>query len=291
MKTALNIFLLFVINLIYPQDDKINDSTIVWNENSPLSWNDFKIKKNDIVKNGLQYGAGVSSSVKVDFKYNTKNNSYEYIINAVTYPYSSVSIVKYEDDYSLQHEQLHFDIVKLFAIKMEEEYKKYDNINDYRIVYDSIIDELDRTQALYDKETAHSILVFNQKIWEFKIHKALQKYGYYEEKVDANKCKGFQKGKYRYEFENDTAFIERKDSIQYVTYKQSGMKLKQKIKWLSDCTYLVYHTDYIFTPKYTNKFSDEKILVKVIKIENNVYKIERISDKYNEIHLLKVIKL
>jgi len=289
MKITLYILILFFFNLIYSQYNKNNDSIIIWNEKRPLTWNDFKNKKNELNIKG-EAGA-LSASVKVNLQYDSSKNTVIYEIFAVAYPNISWSVVKYEDNYGLEHEQLHFDIVKLFSIKMEKEFKKYDNINDYRRIYDSIINVLNKTQDQYDKETAHSILAFNQKMWEFKIRKALQKYGYYKPKFDTLKCKKFHNGKFKYLFENDTVFIERKDSIQFVTYKQSGLKLKQKIKWLSNCAYLAYHTDYIYLPEYTNKFPDEKILVKIVGIKNNVFNVEYVSDKYNKIYLLDIHKL
>jgi len=286
MKNITSFFLIIsAINIFYPQISQIDDSIIVWDEKRPLTWNDFKIKEKDLNKNGE--AGKVSLNLKIIFKYDAINNL-QYEIIPMVNPYKSSSVVKYESNYGLQHEQLHFDIVKLFAIKIEKLYKKYNDIKNYQRIFDSISTELKKTQIKYDKETAHSILAFNQKLWEYNIHNELQKYDYYKIKFNTNKCKNFHNGNYKYEYEGDTVYIKRKNNVQFVTYKQSKLKLKQKIKWLSNCVYLVYKTDYIFLPKYTNFFPNEQILVKVINIAGNVYKVEYVSDMYNELHVFNV---
>lgn len=84
------------------------------------------------------------------------------------------------DEALLAHEQVHFNIVEIYAriIKRKlEAYKKQGNITENGIlkIINSLLAEKDRMQILYDKETNLSRNIPVQKKWSDKVHQLIDK--------------------------------------------------------------------------------------------------------------------
>lgn len=83
-----------------------------------------------------------------------------------------------KDDYALEHEQLHFDITWLVALRFQQRIKSmelstedYDSIIQYQ--YIESFREMNRLQEMYDRETNHGQDSLAQKRWKTNIGEAL----------------------------------------------------------------------------------------------------------------------
>ena len=82
----------------------------------------------------------------------------------------------YRNDYILNHEQKHFDISFIYAMKFIDELKRqstltYEIINE---IYSKIFDEWTAFQNKYDEETKNSVSKEMQLIWDQKINQQLK---------------------------------------------------------------------------------------------------------------------
>lgn len=178
MSKSFTFLFLFLSNIIiYSQNDifESNDSIIIWNKNRALKWNDFKVAKKDSLlhRQGSYYAITATELFVVSKK---KKRKKEFFVYSIFWKYDSHVIMKTEE--LLRHEQIHFDIVELFARKLRKEYKNNEEslVEKYELIYTYITEELDNYQSLYDFETNHSKNIVKQKEWEEKIKKELIEY-------------------------------------------------------------------------------------------------------------------
>ena len=87
----------------------------------------------------------------------------------------------HKTDYILSHEQGHFDIAEIFARKLNKKMSEYrfdkkTYQKDLNKIYHDILDEKEKMQNDYDKETNHSINKEKQAEWLKKIAKMLEEY-------------------------------------------------------------------------------------------------------------------
>ena len=148
--------------------------TIQWRSNYKLKWKDFQgmTDSNSIGDAGTSSGFGYKSSFYKDSVL---------IFNVYAVFFKNVSWVKsnYMDPSILNHEQGHFDITEVFARKLNIAFKKH-KFNkaimqkDAEKIYNEVKTNANMTQALYDKETMHSINDRKQKEWDIKIARWLK---------------------------------------------------------------------------------------------------------------------
>ncbi len=155
--------------------DKIAEAssdTIYYNVNRKLTWNDFKGKP---VMN--HFGGAVTAS---GFAFNADMNMRGTEVNLNIYVFTffdkkaSWKKANINSEYHLVHEQHHFDITRLSAAKLCEEYKKANfTLNNYQellsSVFDKVFKENSALQNQYDNETHHSINKITQLYWNSKI--------------------------------------------------------------------------------------------------------------------------
>ncbi|WP_374948653.1 hypothetical protein [Mucilaginibacter sp.] len=160
--------------------EPLEGDTIYYHTNRPLKWTDFQRKPKLTGNHGAEIFAslGYAESVEVI------NGIVQVKIALKVYAPKSACWVRddVKDAYGLNHEQRHFDIVKLVA----EHFKKailaenltvanYDGpIN---MAYFDALREIDKLQKQYDGETNHSINSYQQQLWADKIDKELQQLG------------------------------------------------------------------------------------------------------------------
>jgi hypothetical protein len=160
--------------------EPVEGDTIYYSTNRPLKWTDFQQK----AQPGNNHGAEIFASLG----YNEHVELVKGVINVKlelkVYAPKSACWVRggVNDAYSLNHEQRHFDIVKLVA----EHFKKavlaeklsvtnYDGpIN---VAYFDALREIDKLQKQYDGETRHSMNTYQQQLWNNKIDQELQELG------------------------------------------------------------------------------------------------------------------
>jgi hypothetical protein len=162
MKKILNIFLINF--LIFNTTNYLTAQSIIpWTKETKLEWDDFKAPPNTDI-----YGYALTSykieiqpeEVSVDNNNNIQNYKSLHVI-ANFYPHHSW--VFKQDNYLLKHEQLHFDIAGLYALKMNLEFEelkknKIADFDSYMLVYKKLWSECRSTQKKYDKETKHGLL-------------------------------------------------------------------------------------------------------------------------------------
>ncbi|MBU2927306.1 DUF922 domain-containing protein [Winogradskyella psychrotolerans] len=163
---------LFLSTPLYAQD------TVEWSRDRKLNWSDFKAAPNlDIVAYALtSYKIEIlPSDIMVDADENIQD--YE-ALTVVANFYKEHSWVYEKSAYLLLHEQLHFDIAALYALKIQAEFEKLKaekntNYNSYVSIYQELWAECLKTQTSYDKETQHGQLVAINDTWIDKINEQI----------------------------------------------------------------------------------------------------------------------
>jgi hypothetical protein len=171
-----NVKLAKAVNVVFSDfEEKPEGDTIYYSFNRPLTWNDFQSK----IGNN-RYEAEVFPTIGYDER--TEINKGVIIVHLavkVGLP-KSASWVKdgYQNALALNHEQRHFDIVKLVAEHFKQKIKaqtlpvgNFDGpIN---MEYLDTYREMDSLQNLYDGETRHGTDQSAQQRWNEKIDKEL----------------------------------------------------------------------------------------------------------------------
>lgn len=130
-----------------------------------LKWTDFKVKQsadNTVSESVTAIGYNYDGDSKVDVFCTFDRNESYVVPNAKT-------------DYILNHEQRHFDITYIYAVKFVNELKILSVVNDLEIekLHSRIIEEKGRMQDKYDNETENSENRQLQSEWDVKIEKLL----------------------------------------------------------------------------------------------------------------------
>lgn len=155
----------------------VNSDTIYYNVNRKLTWNDFK---GIPVMN--HFGGAVTAS---GFAFNADINMIDSKVNLNIYVYTffdkqaSWKKPTVNSAYHLLHEQHHFDITRLSAAKLCEDYKNANfTMANYQQLLSSIFDKVFKEnsdlQNQYDNETDHSINTVVQEEWNNKIDLAVK---------------------------------------------------------------------------------------------------------------------
>lgn len=168
------IFIFFEFTFYSYSQDKMkieNDSIILWSENRQLTWKDFKGKINALDDNS---GFSARSSLNLQVIPSKK-----FGFNLLTRFKKNKAWSKSQDLSLLRHEQLHFDIMEIFARKVRKCFfeMKENNLKDtnlYFKAYNEIFDNYEIFDRLYDTETNHGQIIEKQKEWEEKIAKELE---------------------------------------------------------------------------------------------------------------------
>jgi hypothetical protein len=143
---------------------------ITWNEKRKLVWDDFKAapqKWGDVA---------ALTATHLGFSYKMSNGKVSFTIECRFEKNKSWGLVKNEN--ILSHEQGHFDIAEIFARKLFKAVSAYEfNRNTFQKdlddIYQSIVNEKEKYQQLYDDETNNSINKTNQELWLKKIKDGL----------------------------------------------------------------------------------------------------------------------
>lgn len=163
------IYLLFgSLAFVLPQEE-----SIIWSKDHQLTWSDFKGKPLNDSPNGAMSNVGTA------LHYECKNNLLVFRIESLFYPKKSWVNVGDKIPSTLEHEQLHFDIVEVYSRKLrkiitETKFKGKKFKAQYEELYKSVEIEKDQVQELYDKETTSPRNEIKQKEWLEKIAKELE---------------------------------------------------------------------------------------------------------------------
>lgn len=142
------------------------DNNISWTESRKLTWSDFQGKPDA----SSPFKAKTESNL--DIRISTKGM--EATITMQTSFSKKASWVKTETDLLLKHEQTHFDIAELWTRKFKQKLKgKTFPVKSFQSTLNQLHRDIQREgkamQAMYDKETDHSINEKEQEKWTKKI--------------------------------------------------------------------------------------------------------------------------
>jgi hypothetical protein len=162
---------LFSSAALFAQDK--DEEVIKWSVSRKLSWADYKASPDP------DSDAAASTTTYLGISYNITSNSFSYKIESSFSKTRSWGLHK--TAYILSHEQGHFDIAEVFARKLHRQMSAYKfNKNTFqrelKKIYQDILDEKEKMQNDYDKETNHSINKEKQEEWLKKIEKMLKEY-------------------------------------------------------------------------------------------------------------------
>jgi hypothetical protein len=155
--------------------EKPEGDTIYYSVNRPLRWDDFLDKPR-----GSKYAASVFPSFGFAEKTEIANGVIKVRLEMKTYVPKSGCWVKdfSRDDYTLNHEQRHFDIVKIIEKQFEEKIRatklpvtNFEGIINYQFY--NYFGEMNHMQDQYDDETRHGINTAAQERWNQRIDQEL----------------------------------------------------------------------------------------------------------------------
>lgn len=152
--------------------------TVFYSSDRPLTWADFRDRPGT-----SKYAAAVFPSFAQDGKREIRNGIIHVQLVMKVYVLKDASWVKEgaRDEYALNHEQRHFDIVKLVAERFKRKVladtftvEDYDGQIGYLFL--ESYREMNRLQDQYDEETSHSLNRDAQEHWNRRIDSELRSY-------------------------------------------------------------------------------------------------------------------
>lgn len=160
------------VEIFIMPDYKKNDRDTVYYETRKINWDDFRGKPNS-----MRYGAAIFSNFGYHSSFKVSKGLIQAFVETRTYLVRGMSWANEtaKTDYSLAHEQLHFDITKLVVERFKKKVKtmqaesiedlnsmiQYEYLESYR--------EMNRLQKEYDEESRHSLDTFKQAEWVEKV--------------------------------------------------------------------------------------------------------------------------
>lgn len=173
-------FIISCILFLYFSVTVVAQKGIVWQENSPLEWKDYKGKVP--ISN---MAATTACQIKLDIS--CFEDVFTYTITAVMMPEKSWVKKNLADDNLLKHERLHFDISELYARKIRAAFANVRTDCHHFEVYDKIMDnlikEMNIVQQQYDKDTEHGTIYAPHELWYSKIASELNALNEYASKL------------------------------------------------------------------------------------------------------------
>ena len=150
---------------------------ISWKENKPLKWSDFKASADKASAYTATANTGISHKFSITGKGIFDKNSSR--VTANFYPNLSWYKPNLIDEYTLQHEQAHFDISEFHARLLRKAIAEYhftrNSKNEITRIYKKIEASRKAMQIRFDTETDHSQNREKEKYWESFIKNNLLK--------------------------------------------------------------------------------------------------------------------
>ncbi len=178
-----NFKLIKSLNVILRDDYQINSpqkgDTIFWSPSRKMTWVDFAgnmpkaTKYSAQIFNNFEYFAPLKLT---DGVLNISLQMKVYMLKSASWT-SSTAL----SDYSLAHEQLHFDIAKIVVERFKQKAKQILTVDNYdselQLLFIEMYREMNRLQKDYDDESNHSINIVGQAKWQSQISEELRNYG------------------------------------------------------------------------------------------------------------------
>ncbi|MBW6459790.1 MAG: hypothetical protein K0B08_04380 [Bacteroidales bacterium] len=177
------IYLLFLIPSITFSQKYETGKMIRWDENRPLTWNDFK----GPVDRRSSFYASTCAGIYLKIE-QSGNGDITVIAETFFDPAKSWYVKKYGNEKLLEHEQRHFDIKEIYARRFIKRVLEADlaterkPVEKIQKIYRQTLDEMNDFDDLYDRETKHSVNKEQQIAWNHEIKRLLEKYRAYDRK-------------------------------------------------------------------------------------------------------------
>ncbi|RYU92924.1 DUF922 domain-containing protein [Emticicia agri] len=168
------------VEIFITPDYKKNDKDTIYYETRKINWDDFRGRPGSVSR----YGAAIFSNFGYHSSFKVSKGLIQAFIETRTYMVRGMSWANEtaKTEYSLAHEQLHFDITKLVVERFKKKVKamhaeSIDDLNSMiQYEYLESYREMNRLQKEYDDETRHSLDTFKQAEWAQKIKMWLKEY-------------------------------------------------------------------------------------------------------------------
>ena len=149
--------------------------TVYYDVNRPLQWSDFRDKP----QRSSRFNASIFTSFSMQGKSMIEAGEIVQRIEIDVYMLPEQSWVKNPSDYALNHEQRHFDVVRVVADRLITKLKNLDLDPDWyeATINDAFFDayrEMNRLQEIYDKQTRHGMDIQAQEEWNGLLDEALK---------------------------------------------------------------------------------------------------------------------
>lgn len=164
------------VKIVFLPETDVNDNDTVYYHTRKISWDDFRGKPTN-----THFGAAIFANFAYGASFQVVDGYIIAKISTKTYMVRGMSWVlpTSQNDYSLAHEQLHFDIARLVTERFKKKIAtmqadliidlnsmiQYEYLESYR--------EMNQLQKQYDTETNHSLSSQIQAIWAAKVKKWL----------------------------------------------------------------------------------------------------------------------
>nr|WP_294942295.1 hypothetical protein [uncultured Mucilaginibacter sp.] len=160
-------------------DEQPEGDTIYYNVNRPLTWADFMAKPQN-----SRYAAEIFASLGYGEGVKLVKGIIYITLDIKVYVPKSASWVRFDamNSNSLNHEQRHFDIVKLVAERFKqkvlaENLSTHNYDGPINMAYLDALREIYAMQKQYDGDTGHGTNAYRQQEWCSRIDKELQSLG------------------------------------------------------------------------------------------------------------------
>jgi len=174
-EAPLNIKLATGVKISFKNYLEQHSDTVYYEPSRPLIWDDFRDKVRD-----SRYNAAIFPSFGYDQRNQLENGiiSIELTLKVFVVKSASWAAPDKVNSYSLNHEQRHFDLVKLVAWRFKDKLlaesltpDNYQGIINFEYV--EFYREMNKIQEKYDMQTRHGTNLVMQEHWNRKIDKDL----------------------------------------------------------------------------------------------------------------------
>jgi hypothetical protein len=149
----------------------------------PLKWEDFS----GVADSSSEWAALTHSGIRLRYEYQERPDTT--IAKVMLFPYMDRNRSWYKpegyNNYTLAHEQRHFDITAIVTNELAREIRKTDfNLIDFPtaiiMLHGKYIRKLEQMQTTYDEETAHGDNYHAQQRWNEEVSKEVAALGIYK---------------------------------------------------------------------------------------------------------------
>lgn len=176
-EAATNVALAKYVRLSFSDYLEDDTDTVYYQKSRPLIFDDFKAT----APRNTKYQAAIFPSFGYDMRRELVNGVIMVQIDLKVYMVKSASWASQmiKNPYSLNHEQRHFDLVKLIAERFRKKLASEDlNPDNYEgtinFEYLEFYRQMNQLQEKYDEETGHGTNRVMQEVWNKRIDKELQ---------------------------------------------------------------------------------------------------------------------